>query len=583
MATLVSAGVSVTVTDESFFIPVSAPTVPLFFIATADEKLQADGLTAAQGTFEFDVIRTVTSLRQSTQLYGIPNFLEDSGTGEAHHGDARNEYGLFALNQYLGIGNRAYAIRSNVNLADDITSIRALWDTKIAESKTVITNLIQDFLNEKDAVAGDLPGTSTTVTATELQSIARSATTDLFASYSFTTVSSDYFGNVGAASALNVYAAGYDQAATGVYDNFDYMSSNLGSYPTYPGGATTTGEFTPAEGGDFLVATADDMKFTLEFLNQTSLGANDAARRVNIVTALQASINANTDIRSENFDYNLIICPNYHETADELLNLVADIQDEALVIADTPMDKDPDGITNPSTGWAGTTARQRSVHIAYYYPSALASNLDGKNVVCSASGVALRTYTFSDDVSFLWRAPAGLRRGVITGITNLGYVSGTLGTPTTFVEVALNNGQRDALYQYLASGDINPLVFFPGNGFIVWGQKTSANAASAMDRVSVSRLMKYIKRQLRRNTLSFVFEPNDQLTRDNLKAVVDSFLGDLIVKRGLYDYVTVCDESNNTPDRIDRNELYIDIALKPVKAAEFIYIPIRIVATGASI
>jgi phage tail sheath protein FI len=83
--------------------------------------------------------------------------------------------------------------------------------------------------------------------------------------------------------------------------------------------------------------------------------------------------------------------------------------------------------------------------------------------------------------------------------------------------------------------------------------------------------------------LSFVFEPNDALTRDNLKAVVDNFLGDLIVKRGLYDFVTICDESNNTPDRIDRNEMYIDVALKPVKAAEFIYIPIRVVATGAEI
>jgi phage tail sheath protein FI len=127
------------------------------------------------------------------------------------------------------------------------------------------------------------------------------------------------------------------------------------------------------------------------------------------------------------------------------------------------------------------------------------------------------------------------------------------------------------------------LVFFPGSGFLIWGQKTSAPAASATDRVNVSRLIKYIKRQLRRNTLSFVFEPNDQLTRDNLKAVIDGFLGDLIVKRGLYDFATICDDSNNTPDRIDRNEMYVDIALKPVKAAEFIYIPIRIVATGAEI
>jgi len=582
MATLVSPGVSVTVTDESFFIPVSAPTVPLFFIATADEKLRPDGVTPAEGTYEYNVVRTVTSLNQSTQLYGVPRFLEDPATGAAHHGDARNEYGLFAVNQFLGIGNRAYVVRTNVNLNDELSDIRTMWDAKMLESKVVLENLIQDFMNEKDAIAGDLPGTTTTVTASELQDLTRTATEDLFDSYSFSNVDTDFFGSVGSASGLNVYASGYDMPATDTYDGYDYISGNLSSY-SYPGGATIAGEFTPQEGGDFLIATADDMKFTVEFLNQTSLGANDAARRVAIATAFQASINSNTDIRSENFDYNLILCPGWPEVADELLTLVADMQDEALVISDTPMNLNPDGITNPSTGWAASTDRQRSTHIAYYYPSALASNLDGKNVVVAASGVALRTYTYSDNVSFLWFAPAGIRRGLITGITNLGYVSGELGTPTTFVPVALNLGQRDAMYQYAASGDINPLVFFPGNGFLVWGQKTSAPAASALDRVNVSRLIKYIKRQLRRNTLSFVFEPNDQLTRDNLKAVIDGFLGDLIVKRGLYDFATVCDESNNTPDRIDRNEMYVDIALKPVKAAEFIYIPIRIVATGAEI
>jgi len=279
----------------------------------------------------------------------------------------------------------------------------------------------------------------------------------------------------------------------------------------------------------------------------------------------------------------LIVTPGYPELADEMINLVIDIGEEALVVADCPSNLDPDGIFNPSTGWGATTSRQRSVHIAYYYPWALASNLDGVNVCVSPSGVAVRTYAYNDNVAFLWFAPAGIRRGVITGITELGYVDGVLGTPTTFTPIALNQGQRDAIYQYAPSGDINPLVFFPGQGFLIWGQKTSAPAASAMDRVNVSRLIKYVKRQLRRNTLSFVFQPNDQLTRNDLKAVVDNFLGDLIIKRGLYDFATVCDESNNTPDRIDRNEMYIDVALKPVKAAEFIYIPIRIVATGAEI
>jgi phage tail sheath protein FI len=99
----------------------------------------------------------------------------------------------------------------------------------------------------------------------------------------------------------------------------------------------------------------------------------------------------------------------------------------------------------------------------------------------------------------------------------------------------------------------------------------------------VSRLLGYIKRQLRKNLVPFLFEPNDQITRNNVKAVVDNFLGDILARRGLFDFATICDDSNNTPDRIDRNELYIDVALKPTRAVEFIYVPIRILATGADL
>jgi len=579
MATLVSPGVSVTVTDDSFFIPVSAATVPLFFVATQDEKYQpgdASPPLEAAGTFENNVIRTVTSLKQSIELYGTPVFLEDTA-GNAHHGDARNEYGLFALNQYLGIGNKAYVIRADVNLNDDIEGQRTSWASKIEESRIVLEALVNDAIATKQAsaIAAGSPivgNNITTVSAAELQILAEAATSSVWDSFSFASLETQFFGdNV---PALDVYANGYDLASTGTYVGFDDLSL---------AGGSPVGEYTAAASGALLVTASDQLKFTLEFLSAVSLGANDADRRTNITTALAAVVAGNQDIRAESFDYNLVLCPGYWELSDELFGLVVDMKEEAMVISDTPMNMNVSEITDPSTGWAKDAGRTRTNHIAYYYPSALATNLDGKVVACAASGVALRTITFSDNVSFLWFAPAGLRRGLISGISNLGYITGVLGSATSFIELALNPGDRDALYQYAPGGDINPLVFFPGQGFVVWGQKTSAAAASAVDRINVERLMAYIRRQLRRNTLSFVFQPNDTLTRDNLKAVVDNFLGDLIVKRGLYDFVTVCDESNNTPDRIDRNEMYIDVAVKPVKAAEFIYIPIRIVATGAEI
>ena len=235
----------------------------------------------------------------------------------------------------------------------------------------------------------------------------------------------------------------------------------------------------------------------------------------------------------------------------------------------------PSGL--PPVAWASTSARVTSTSVAYYYPHSLASNLDGANVLAGASGTALRTYAFSDNQSELWFAPAGTRRGQVTGVSQVGYVDST----GTFVETNLNNGQRDDLYKYFTN--LNPIVFFPGRGIVVWGQKTSSPDTSARDRVNVERLIAFVRRQLRKSLLSFVFEPNDALTRDNVKAAVDNFLGDLVVRRGLFDFATICDESNNTPDRIDRNELWVDVALQPVKAAEFIFVPIRIVATGTEI
>lgn len=609
MASLISPGVSVTITDESYFIPAAAVTTPLIFIATADEKKQAPAGSSsptaqldATGTFESGVVRTVTSLKQSVALYGIPTFLRDSA-GNALHGDARNEYGLFALNQFLGIGNRAYVVRANVNLNDNIADIRSMWGVKMQEASYVLENIINTAINEYNLANGYTPASpfyKTTVSLNDLITYTETATAAVWATYTFgdhgrSGVQTPHVQFIGATTTqygYDVYPTGFGNPPSATpFDGFAYIAAGIAAAGTNSSGGTyqaydTNGnvvtltksqEWTPEEAGSLLVGAADQYQFTMEFANATTLGANDAQRRVEIVKAFQEAINSNTDIRSETYEYNLILCPGYHEVADELVALATDIGEEAFVIADTPMTMDADQVAV----WAATSNRQTNRNIAYYYPHGYASNLDGSNVVCAASGVALRTYTYSDEVSELWFAPAGTRRGVVTGPSTVGYVSGTLGSPTVFNEVALNQGQRDNLYKYFTN--INPIVFFPGRGLIVWGQKTSAPDASAMDRVNVVRLMGYIKRQLRKNTMSFVFEPNDQLTRDNLKAVVDSFLGDLIVKRGLYDFATICDESNNTPDRIDRNELYIDVALKPVKAAEFIYIPIRVVNTGASI
>ena len=277
--------------------------------------------------------------------------------------------------------------------------------------------------------------------------------------------------------------------------------------------------------------------------------------------------------------FTLIAAPGYPELADEMLTLNVDRKETGFVIIDTPFRLTPSaqdlidwvtGINAGSNGEDGLTTH--TYESAVYYPSVLTTNLDGTDVVAPASHVVLRTMAYNDNISYPWFAPAGLTRGVVTNATNFGYVT----AEGEFQTVGLNNGQRDVLY----ANKINPLVNFPGQGLVVWGQKTLSPIDSALDRINVARLVAYLRERFDPLARPFIFEPNDETTRSNVKAMFDRFLGDIMQKRGVYDYVVVCDTTNNTPARIDANELWIDVAIEPTKAAEMIYIPIRLVNTG---
>lgn len=190
-----------------------------------------------------------------------------------------------------------------------------------------------------------------------------------------------------------------------------------------------------------------------------------------------------------------------------------------------------------------------------------------------ASHVALRNMIRSDNASYPWFAPAGTRRGLIDNASAIGYIDADTGR---FISVGVTEGLRDTMY----NNKINPLSSIPGAGLMVYGQKTLSPNASSLDRINVARLVNYVRRQLKIATRPFIFEPNDTITRNSVQTVVSGFLVDLVAKRGIYDYLVICDESNNTSDRISRNELYVDVAIQPVKAVEFIYIPIRLKNPG---
>ena len=305
------------------------------------------------------------------------------------------------------------------------------------------------------------------------------------------------------------------------------------------------------------------------------------AQRKVIVRALQATVNSNQEIRDEESRvFNLLACPGYPELIGELITLNYDRGLTAFVVGDTPARLTPDATSLLAWGTNQRLALEDNdlggvsydEYMGMFYPWGFTSDNFGNNVVVPPSHMILRTIALNDQVAYPWFAPAGVRRGGITNATAVGYVT----SEGEFASVALNNGQRDTLYE----AKINPITFLTGTGLVNYGQKTRAKAASALDRINVARLVIYLRRQLSALAKPYIFEPNDKITRDQIKSAAESLMLELVGQRALYDYIVVCDESNNTPSRIDRNELYLDIAIEPVKAVEFIFIPLRLKNTG---
>ena len=163
-----------------------------------------------------------------------------------------------------------------------------------------------------------------------------------------------------------------------------------------------------------------------------------------------------------------------------------------------------------------------------------------------------------------WFSPAGQQRGVLNNATKLAY------NPT--------QAQRDTLY----TKRINPIIFRPGIGIMLFGDKTALGYASAFDRINVRRLFLTIEQALERAAQAQLFEFNDEITRANFVNIVEPYLRDVQSKRGLYDFLVICDETNNTPDVIDNNEFRADIFLKPAKSINFVSLTFVATRTGVS-
>jgi phage tail sheath protein FI len=173
-------------------------------------------------------------------------------------------------------------------------------------------------------------------------------------------------------------------------------------------------------------------------------------------------------------------------------------------------------------------------------------------------------YAANDKVAAPWFAPAGLNRG---GIPN-----------SVGVTDRTTHSERDDLYE----GKVNPIAIFPGEGVAVWGQKTLQDAASALDRVSVRRLLIELKKYFASTSKYLLFEQNTAATRNKFLAIVNPYMESVKQRSGLYNFYVKMNEENNTADIIDENILYGQVYIQPTKTVEFIVLDFNITPTGAT-
>ena len=305
------------------------------------------------------------------------------------------------------------------------------------------------------------------------------------------------------------------------------------------------------------------------------------AQRKVIVEQLKSEIDTNQAIREDQRGFNVIATPGYPELISNMISLNTDRNNTAFVVGDTPMRLE--GTSTKIQDWANNSAAaldngedglvSASDYLGVFYPSGATTDNTGKSIVVPASHMMMRTLANNDNIAFPWFAPSGTRRGIVDNATSVGYIDTASGE---FQTISVTESVRDSMHEV----KINPITFFSGAGIVNFGNLTKTSASSALDRINVSRLAVYLRTQLDSIAKPFIFEPNDELTRNEIKGAIESFMLELVGQRALYDFLVVCDDTNNTPTRIDRNELYVDIAIEPIKSVEFIYIPLRIKNTG---
>ena len=346
----------------------------------------------------------------------------------------------------------------------------------------------------------------------------------------------------------------YVRVASVVVPQVDSIDNN-GNYKaaTYSGSLPALGS--GSYGGSFAGGVAATGRAQL--MNETITTTNVQGFHPNLDYSAAFTLLQNAD----EYQYNVLLAPGVglDTTGASLMISTVEGRGDAIAIVDN-------GIYGTSLNGATTNAGGSSSNYgATYYPwvQLFSSNL-GKVVWAPPSVVMGGVYAFNDQVGAEWFAPAGLNRGGIPSVVR--------------AERRLQQSDRDTLYE----GNVNPLATFPGNGVVAFGQKTLQRKQTSLDRVNVRRLLIALKGYIGNVSRELVFEQNTAVTRNRFLSQVNPYLESVVQRQGLYAFKVVMDDTNNTADVIDRNQLVGTIYIQPTKTAEFIILNFNILPTGAS-
>jgi phage tail sheath protein FI len=363
---------------------------------------------------------------------------------------------------------------------------------------------------------------------------------------------------------------------TGSYVNKSrYIRVKSVNRPT-PNYFTSTGQVNAAytssipiiSSGSFGTATGDiwggyTNRFALNMFESIPVTALSPANNSQGLVAANYANALTLLANKEAYDFNVIYAPginnqNASATVASLMDLASNRGDCIAVV-------DMVGYGQTMTTVTTQAATYDNSYSATYFPwLQVRSRETGKMNFVPPSAVIPAMFEYNDKVSAEWFAPAGLNRGTLASVLR--------------PERKLSLTERNFLYQ----GKVNPIAQFSGVGTVVYGQKTLQAAATALDRVNVRRLLISLKRYIKRVAEDLVFEPNTQITRNKFLNQVNPYLEYIQQRQGLYSFQVVMDDSNNTADVVDRNQLVGAIYLQPTRVAEFIYLDFNILPTGAS-